>query len=119
MKSLAAVLVLASLALAACGPGGQTPEEKALIAARERSKIIPEAPTGPVHETTGTVQSADLRSVTLDHEGVAAAGLAPGRTTFRTWAEVVATPPGEPGARVTVKLQKLGDGWAVVEMAAR
>lgn len=117
MKPIAAAaLVVLSLTAAACGP---TPEERKLAADRERSKIIPDAPTGPAHATTGTVHSADLRTVTLDHEGAAAAGLAPGRTTFRTWADVVANPLGEPGARVAVKVQKLGDGWAVVEMTGR
>lgn len=114
MRVAGALAVLAALALAACGPESARPD-----AALARSKIIPPGPTGPVYATTGTVQSFDSRTVTLDHDGVSGAGLAAGRTTFRTWADVVANPPGEPGARVAVKVQKLGDGWAVVEMSGR
>ena len=119
MKTFATALFVVAFALAGCGPSGKSGEDKDLVAARERSKIIPPAPSGPVYATNGTVQAADNKTVTLDHDGVAEAGLAAGRTTFRTWADVVANPPGEPGARVAVKVQKLGDGWAVVEMTGR
>ena len=119
MKTLSALALVAALMVAGCGQGQKTEGGEDLTSARERSKIIPPGPTGPVYATTGTVQAADLKSVTLDHEGVAEAGLAAGRTTFKTWADVIASPPGEPGARVAVKVQKLGDGWAVVEMTGR
>ncbi len=117
MTKIASALVLTALALAACGPAAN--DGKDLKSARARALIIPAGPTGPVYATTGTVVSVDARTVTIDHDGATGSGLAAGRTTFRTWADVVALSPGEPGARVALKVQKLGDGWAVVELTAR
>ncbi|MDO8295820.1 MAG: copper-binding protein [Caulobacter sp.] len=114
MKTITAV-VLAALALSACG---QKPAADGdLKSAKARALVIPPGPTGPVLSMTGTVVAVDGRTVTLDHDGVE--GLAAGRTSFRTWADVIAASPGEPGARVAFKVQKLGDGWALVEMTAR
>ena len=117
MKKIAATLVLTALALAACGP--TTNDDKDLKSAKARALIIPDGPTGPVYATTGTIVSAENRTVTIDHDSAAGSPLAAGRTTFRTWADVIALSPGEPGARVALKVQKLGDGWAVVEMTGR
>lgn len=117
MKKIAAALVFTALALAACGPSSG--DDKDLKSAKARALVIPPGPTGPVYATTGTVVSVDKRTVTIDHDGATGSGLAAGRTTFRTWADVIALSPGEPGARVALKYQKLGDGWAVVELTAR
>jgi hypothetical protein len=115
MNKFAVVVSVAALALSACG---QKPAADGdLKSAKARALVIPPGPTGPVLSTTGTVVAVDSRTVTLDHDGVD--GLAAGRTSFRTWADVIAGAPGEPGARVTAKIQKLGDGWAVVELAGR
>lgn len=118
MKTVAAALVLTALALSACGPsaGG---DGKDLKAAKARALVIPPGPTGPVFSSVGSVNAVEGRWVTLDHEGAKDSGLPAGRTKFRTWADVIATSPGEPGARVAFKFQKLGDGWAVVEMTGR
>jgi hypothetical protein len=117
MKKIAAALVLTALALAACGPSSK--DDKDLKSAKARALIIPAGPSGPVYVTTGTVVSTDGRTITLDHEAAPGSPLAAGRTTFRTWADVIAVSPGEPGARVALKYQKLGDGWAVVELTGR
>lgn len=111
--ALAATLVLA-LPLAGCGPASSRPD-----AAKARARIIPPGPTGPVFESIGVISAAGSRSVTLDHEGSADAALPAGRTTFKTWADVIADAPGEPGARVAFRFQKLGDGWALVGMTSR
>ena len=117
MKKFASALVLTTLALAACGPSSG--DDKDLKSAKARALIIPPGPTGPVYASAGTINAVDGSWVTLDHEGAKDSGLAAGRTRFRTWADVIATSPGDPGARVAFKFQKLGDGWALVEMTAR
>ena len=117
MKKIAAALVLTALALSACGPSSG--EDKDLKSAKARALIIPPGPTGPVYSATGTVVSEDGRTVVVDHDGADGSGLAAGRTTFRTWGDIIAASPGEPGARVALKFQKLGDGWALVEMTGR
>ncbi len=114
MKTFGLFALLAALALAGCGPESARPGN-----ALERSKIIPPGPTGPVFESIGVVSRATSRELVLDHEGAPDAGLAAGRTTFRTWADVIAGAPGEPGDRVAFRFQRLGDGWAVVEMTGR
>ncbi len=111
----AAVLALAAVtALTGCGPQSARPET-----AKARARVIPPSPTGPVFSGIGVISEATGSWVTLDHEGAAEAGLAPGRNSFKTWADVIAASPGEPGARVAFKFQKLGDGWALVEMTGR
>jgi len=119
MNRFAAAAVLLAFALSACGPGSNSKSDAGQGSAKARSRIIPPGPTGPVFASTGTVQAVDGVWVTLDHEGAAGSGLTAGRTKFRTWADVIATSPGEPGARVTFSFQKLGDGWALVAMSAR
>lgn len=112
-----AVVAVAAIALSACGQEQASNQD--LKAAKARALIIPPGPTGPVYTTLGAVVSVDGGKVTLDHDGAEGSGLAAGRTTFRTWADVIASSPGEPGARVAFKFQKLGDGWAMVEMTGR
>jgi len=111
--TLAAVLALTA-PLIACGPPSMRPDQ-----AKARARIIPPGPTGPVYESIGIVSEATSRTVVLDHEGAAEAGLPAGRNSFRTWADVIASSPGDPGARVAFKFQKLGEGWALVEMTGR
>ncbi|MDP1736335.1 MAG: copper-binding protein [Caulobacter sp.] len=118
MKSIIAV-ALAALALSACGPSSDSGADKDLNSAKARARIIPPGPTGPVYAGAGTINAVDGSWVTLDHEGAAGSGLAAGRTKFRTWGDIIAASPGEPGARVAFKFQKLGDGWALVEMTGR
>jgi hypothetical protein len=119
MNRFAATAVVLAFALSACGPQSGSKSDAAPSSAKARSRIIPSAPTGPVFASTGAVQAVDGLWVTLDHEGAAGSGLAAGRTKFRTWADVIAISPGEPGARVAFKFQKLGDGWALVAMTGR
>lgn len=115
MRALGAIAVVSLLALGACGPESARPE-----AAKARARIIPPGPTGPVYASTGVISETPVGSwITLDHEGAEGSGLAAGRTKFRTWGDVIAASPGEPGARVAFKFQKLQDGWALVEMTGR
>ena len=117
MKKLGPAAVVLALALTACGPAKDKGEPSE--AARAQARVIPPGPTGPAYPVVGTFVAAEGSWVTLDHEGAADAGLAAGRTKFRTWGDVIAASPGEPGARVAFKIQKLGEGWALVEMTAR
>lgn len=114
MTRFAVLALIAALALTGCGP-----EASRLDTAKARARIIPPGPTGPVHASVGVISEASGSKVVLDHEGSAEAGLPAGRTEFRTWADVIAGSPGDPGARVAFKFQKLGDGWALVEMTGR
>ncbi len=114
MRALGLFAVVCALALAGCGPEASRPD-----AAKARARIIPPGPTGPVYGSIGIISEATSSRVVLDHEGSAEAGLPAGRTTFKTWADVVAVSPGDPGARVAFKFRKLGDGWALVEMTPR
>ena len=100
-----------ALLLVSCGPG---PE-----AIKARARVIPAEPRGTVYESVGVISSVEGHWVVLDHDGATGSGLAPGRTRFRTWGYVIAQSPGQPGSRVAFRFQKLGDGWALVEMTAR
>jgi len=100
--------------LTGCGP-----EASRLDAAKARARTIPPGPTGEVFSSIGVIIEATGSRVVLDHEGAPEAGLAAGRTTFKAWADVIAGSPGDPGARVAFRFQKLGDGWALVEMTER
>lgn len=120
MKSFGALALIVALALAGCGPSSKPAGEGGdLAAAKARARIIPAPPSGPVYASTGVISAVDGVRVTLDHEGAAGSGLAAGRTTFRTWADVLAEAPDGAGARVAFKFQKFEDGWALVEMTAR
>lgn len=114
MRALAFFAVVCALSLSGCGPEASRPD-----AAKARARIIPPGPTGAVYSSIGIVSEATSSRVVLDHEGSPEAGLPAGRTAFRTWADVIAASPGDPGARVAFKFQKLGDGWALVEMTGR
>lgn len=114
MTRSAVLALIAALAVAGCGPEAARPD-----AAKARARIIPPGPTGPVFSSIGVISEASGSRVVLDHEGSAEAGLAAGRNTSKTWADVIATSPGEPGARVAFRFQKLGEGWALVEMTGR
>lgn len=117
MKKLGPAAVVIALALTACGPAKDKGEPSE--AAKAQARVIPPGPTGPAFASVGTIVAAEGSWVTLDHEGAADAGLAPGRTKFRTWGDIIAVSPGDPGARVAFKIQKLGEDWALVEMTAR
>lgn len=106
---LAAALLTAALALSACGPG---PDK-----INKRVETPPLA--GPTYTTTGSLSAVALDSVTLDHEAVPEAGLAAGRTTFKAFADVLATAPEGSGARVTASFRKQGTDWALTELKAR
>ncbi len=105
---LAAVVSICLLA-AACGPG---PDKINKI------ETLPPL-SGPVFATTGSISSMTLESATIDHEAVPEAGLAAGRTTFRTYADVMAAAPDAPGARVALSFRKQGDKWALIELKPR
>jgi hypothetical protein len=104
----APVLAICLLA-AACGPGP------------DKINKVETAPpmSGPTFTSFGSISSATLETVTIDHEAVPEAGLAAGRTTFKTFADVMATAPEAPGSRVALSFRKQGKDWALTELAAR
>ena len=105
---LAALVSLCLLAVA-CGPG---PDKI------NKVETLPPL-TGATFATTGSISSVTLDSATIDHEAVPEAGLAAGRTTFRAYADVMASAPEAPGARVALSFRKQGDRWALTELKAR
>jgi hypothetical protein len=46
-------------------------------------------------------------------------GLAPGRTAFQAYGDILAEAPITPGARVAFKFHKVGDAWELTELKAR
>jgi hypothetical protein len=112
IKTISAIALAG--ALAACGPGkpAKTPSETPATA--------PSAlPTGSEYDSTGVIAVLDGQQVTLDHEGASAAGLAPGRTAFQAYGDILAEAPITPGARVAFKFHKVGDAWELTELKAR
>lgn len=105
---LAAIVSLCLLA-AACGPG---PDKINKI------ETLPPL-TGPVFSTNGSISSFTLDSATIDHEAVRDAGLTAGRTTFRAYADVMASAPEAAGSRVALSFQKQGDKWALTDLKPR
>ena len=105
---LAALVSLCLLAVA-CGPG---PDKI------NKVETLPPL-TGATFSTTGSISAVTLDSATIDHEAVPEAGLAAGRTTFRAYADVMASAPEAPGARVALSFRKQGDSWALTELKAR
>lgn len=102
------------VALAACGPG-----KPAKTASEAPVAAPPALPTGPEYDSTGVIAVLDGQLVTLDHEGASGAGLAPGRTAFQAYGDILAEAPVTPGARVAFKFHKVGDAWELTELKAR
>ena len=114
MKINAIVIALAAGSLVACGPGSQSQApEKAAIAA---PAVVP---TGPEYDSTGVIAIIDGQTLTLDHEGASAAQLAPGRTVFMAYADVLAAAPLTPGARVSFRFRKVDGGYELTELKGR
>jgi hypothetical protein len=106
--------ILLAAALVACGPG------KPAKTAPEASSAAPAAlPVGPEYDSIGVIALLDGQAVTLDHEGASAAKLAPGRTAFQAYGDILAEAPVTPGARVAFKFHKVGDAWELTELKAR
>ena len=105
---LAAVFAVCLLA-AACGPGP------------DKINKVETAPplTGPTYASVGSISSVTLDTVTIDHEAVPEAGLAAGRTTFKSFADVMATAPEAPGSRVALSFRRQGKDWALTELSPR
>ncbi|MDO9337280.1 MAG: copper-binding protein [Caulobacter sp.] len=102
-------IVALCLLVSACGPG----QDKI-----NKVETLPPL-SGATFTTTGSISAVTLESATIDHEAVPQAGLAAGRTTFRAFADVMATAPATPGARVALSFRKQGDGWALTELKGR
>ena len=102
------------LVLAACGPGKPTKT------ASEAPAAAPVAvPTGPEYDSIGVIAVLQGQKVTLDHEGASGAGLAPGRTEFQAYGDILAEAPLTPGGRVAFKFHKVGDVWTLTDLKAR
>lgn len=104
----AAVLAVCLLATA-CGPGS------------DKINKVETAPplSGPTYAAVGSISAVTLDTVTIDHEAVPEAGIPAGRTTFKAFADVMATAPEAPGSRVALSFRKQGKDWALTELAAR
>ncbi len=76
-------------------------------------------PASPEYDSIGVIALMDGQAVTLDHEGASAAQLAPGRTAFQAYGDILAEAPLTPGARVAFKFHKAGDVWELTELKAR
>ena len=76
-------------------------------------------PTGPEYDSIGVIAVLDGQKVTLDHEGASAAKLAPGRTAFEAYGDILAEAPLTAGARVAFKFHKVGDTWELTELKVR
>lgn len=100
--------------LAACGPG-----KSAKTAPKTVSTAPAALPTGPEYDSIGVIALLDGQAVTLDHEGASAAKLAPGRTAFQAYGDILAEAPLAPGSRVAFKFHKVGDVWELTELKAR
>ncbi len=101
-------------ALAGCGPG--KPHQTA-----SRASATAQAPvsTGPEYDSIGVIATLEGQQVTLDHEGASTAKLAPGRTAFQAYGDVLAEAPITPGARVAFKFHKVGNVWELTELKPR
>jgi len=112
IKAIYAVILVG--ALAACGPG------KPAKTTSEAPAAAPAAlPAGPEYDSTGVIALIDGQAVTLDHEGASGAKLAPGRTAFQAYGDVLAEAPLEPGSRVAFKFHKVGEAWELTELKGR
>lgn len=100
--------------VAACGPGANTKSS-----GQASKPAVLTAPSGPEYDSIGVVAAVDGQTLTLDHEGASAAQLAPGRTVFTTYADVLAEAPVKPGDRVALKFMKVGQGYQLTELRPR
>lgn len=107
-------VLLATTMLSACGPG-----KPAKPASQAQSTAQAALPTGPEYDSIGVIALLDGQRVTLDHEGASVAQLAPGRTAFQAYGDILAEAPLEPGSRVAFKFHKVGDAWELTELKAR
>ncbi|MBO9708971.1 MAG: copper-binding protein [Caulobacter sp.] len=114
MKINMMIAVVACGLVTACGPGANTKSSN-----QAEKPAVLTAPTGPEYDSTGVVAAVDGQTLTLDHEGASAAQLAPGRTVFKTYADVLAEAPIKPGDRVALKFMKVGQGYQLTELRAR
>jgi hypothetical protein len=103
-----------ALVLAACGPGkpAKTTSEGPVAAPAT-------LPAGPEYDSIGVIAGLDGQMVTLDHEGASGAQLAPGRTEFQAYGDILAEAPLTPGGRVAFKFHKVGDVWELTELKPR
>jgi hypothetical protein len=115
MMKIKTLLALSALAaLAACGPG-----KPAKNGSQTTAAAPPALPVGPEYDSIGVIAILDGQAVTLDHEGASGAQLAPGRTAFQAYGDILAEAPLAPGSRVAFKFHKVGDAWELTELTAR
>ena len=114
MKINIILAISATTLLVACGPG-----KPATSASETASAAQTALPTGPEYDSIGVIAVLEGQRVTLDHEGASAAKLAPGRTAFQAYGDILAEAPVTPGARVAFKFHKVGDAWELTELKPR
>jgi hypothetical protein len=114
MKNKIILSIIGVISVAACGPGPQssTPD-KSPATAPQAGETLPE------HDSTGVISAVNGLTLTLDHDGASAAGLAAGRNDFTGYADVLSDAPLTPGVRVAFKFRKNGEGLELVELKGR
>lgn len=112
IKTISAGFLMVTLA--ACGPG-----KPAKTASEAPATVAAALPAGPEYDSTGVIAGLDGQAVTLDHEGASGAKLAPGRTVFQAYGDILAEAPLTPGARIAFKFHKVGGAWELTELKAR
>jgi hypothetical protein len=114
MKIKTILVISVAALLTACGPG------KSQKAASNAPLAAPAPlPTGPEYDSIGVIAALDGQAVTLDHEGASAARLAPGRSAFQAYGDILAEAPLEPGSRVAFKFRKVGDAYELTQLTPR
>jgi hypothetical protein len=114
MKIKAILASFLMVTLAACGPG-----RPAKTASEAPPAAAAALPTSPEYDSTGVIAGLEGQAVTLDHEGASDAKLAPGRTVFQAYGDILAEAPLTPGARIAFKFHKVGDAWELTELKPR
>jgi hypothetical protein len=114
MKIKTISAILAVVALSACGPGKSAKNTVQAPAGAPAAVSV-----GPEYDSIGVIAVLDGQSVTLDHEGASAAQLAPGRTAFQAYGDILAEAPLGPGSRVAFKFHKVGQTWELTELKSR
>lgn len=114
MNSRIFIAAIAILSLVACGKASQ--EGRSIPGVVE---AVPSTESLPAYDAQGVVSSLNGQILTLDHDGASAAGLKPGRSQFKVYADVIAEAPITPGARVKFQFKKTSSGLEISKLESR
>ncbi|WP_454759327.1 copper-binding protein [Caulobacter segnis] len=108
------IAAAAGLSLTACGQASQDGRSKPGVV-----EAMPSTETLPAYDAQGVISSLDGQILTLDHDGASAAGLKPGRSQFKAYADVIAEAPIAPGTRVKFQVKKTSTGLELSKLEPR